>query len=406
MRRFVSFCLVLAVVGLSGCSGQATQKKIEEPPVQGVSAEEVLIGSSSALSGHASFLGTQYIHGSEAYFNEVNGQGGVHGRRIRLISYDDQYDPPQTVANTQTLINQDHVFALFDYVGTPTSVKIIDMVNESKIPSLGFFTGAEQLRTPLRPYMFHVRDSYYAEAEGAVAYYVDKLGIKNIAVVYQDDAFGLAVLTGVQLALQRRSLEPVATATFKRGSMEVGGALEIIRPASAQAVIMVGTYSPLARFIKIANDADYRPYFYTVSFVGSLAYGKEIVETQKIDPTQYDKICITQVVPSPLSQELPGIKEYLENFKKYFPEDPPNDVALEGYVNAKVLVKALQEAGPHLTREGFMAALEAMKNFDVGIGKTVSYSSLDHQGLSGVYYARVTPEGNFKQFDPWESEPH
>ena len=401
MRKFLSIYGLLTVLVLSGCAKQEP-KKIAEP-VQGVTDAEILIGSSAALSGHASFLGTQYIHGSEGYFNEVNNQGGVNGRKIRLISYDDQYDPPQTVANTQTLINQDHVFALFDYVGTPTSVKIIDMVNESKIPALGFFTGAESLRTPLRPYMFHVRDSYYAEAEGAIAYFVDKLGLKNIAVMYQDDAFGQAVLTGVQLALKRRSLEPVATATFKRGSMEVEPALEIIRPSNAQVVIMVGTYSPLARFIKISHDAEYKPFFHTVSFVGSLAYGKEIVEIQKIDPSQLENISITQVVPSPLSQELPGIQEYLTNFKKYHPDDPPSDVALEGYVNAKVLVKALRDAGPHLTRESFISAMEALKNFNVGIGKSVSYSAVDHQGLSGVYYAKVTSEGSFKQFDPWGS---
>ena len=398
MRKFFLAYLVATVFIVSGCSDQAP-KKVEEP-AQGVSSSEILIGSSAALSGHASFLGTQYIHGSLAYLNEVNSQGGVHGRKIQLISYDDQYDPPKTVANTQKLINQDRVFALFDYVGTPTSVKIIDMVHETKIPVLGFFTGAEQLRTPFRPYMFHVRDSYYAEAEGAVAYFADKMGLKNIAVMYQDDAFGLAVLTGVQLALKRRGLEPVITATFKRGSMDLEPALGIIRPSNAEAVIMVGTYSPLAKFIKISNDAGFTPYFHTVSFVGSLAFGKEIVETQKVDPTQYDKIIITQVVPSPLSGELPGIKEYLEKIKKYYPEDQPNDVALEGFVNAKVLVQALQNAGPQLTKQSFIDALESIKNFDVGIGKTVSYSTLDHQGLKGVYYAKVTSDGNFKQFDP------
>ena len=394
--------LTIAVLVISGCSSQI-QQKVDEP-MPGVSNTEILIGSSAALGGHASFLGTQYIHGSLSYLNEINSQGGVNGRKIRLISYDDQYDPPETVANTQKLINQDNVFALFDYVGTPTSVKIIDMVHEAKIPALGFFTGAELLRTPFRPFMFHVRDSYYAEAEGAIAYFVDKLGFKNIAVMYQDDAFGLAVLTGVQLALQRRNLEPVATATFKRGSMELKPALEIIQPSNAQAVIMVGTYSPLAKFIKIANEAGYMPYFHTVSFVGSLAFGKEIVETQKVDPAQYDKIIITQVVPSPLSSELTGIKEYLETSKKYYPNDPPNDVALEGYVNAKVLVKALRDAGPRLTRRTYIDALEAIKNFDVGIGKSVSYSTLDHQGLKGVYYAKVTPDGNFKQFNPLESK--
>jgi branched-chain amino acid transport system substrate-binding protein len=366
---------------------------------QGVSDSEILIGSSSALGGHASFLGTQTIHGSLAYINEMNEKGGVHGRKIRLISYDDQYDPPKTVSNTQKLISQDKVFILFDYVGTPTAVKIIDIVHEAEIPILGFFTGAEALRTPFRPVMFHVRDSYYSEAEGAVAYFVDKLGLKKIAVMYQEDAFGLAVLTGVQLALKRRNMETATTATFVRGTMDVENAVKPIKASGAQAVIMVGTYSPLAKFIKKSLDADFTPYFHTVSFVGSEAFGKEIV-TQKVNPAHYDKIVVTQVVPSPFNEELAAVKEYLNLIKKYYPNDTSNYVALEGFINAKVLVRALQDAGRNLTREKFIAALESMHGVDMGIGKRITYGNLDHAGLEGIYYSKVAKDGTFRIFQP------
>ncbi len=397
-KKFLSIGLLMAFFAMGfPINGFSTESAL------GVTDKEILIGSSSALSGHASFLGTQYTHGSLAYFNEVNAQGGINGETIKFITYDDQYDPPKAVENTNKLINEDKVFALFDYVGTPTGVKVIDPVQAAKIPILGFFTGAETLRTPFRQYIFHVRDSYYDEAEAAVAYFADKLDFKKIAVMYQDDAFGQAVLAGAQLALKKRSLEPVALATFKRGTMDVELALETIRPSEAQAVIMVGTYSPLAKFIKISNDAGFKPYFHTVSFVGSLAYAKEIVQTQKVDASQYDKIIITQVVPSPLTEELPGIQEYLAAAKKHYPADQANDVALEGYINAKVLVKALKDAGAQLTRESFIKALESIQNFDVGIGKTISYSSSNHQGLKGVYYAKVTADSNFKKFDPMAS---
>jgi ABC-type branched-subunit amino acid transport system substrate-binding protein len=366
---------------------------------QGVSDSEILIGSSSALGGHASFLGTQTIHGSLAYINEMNGKGGVHGRKIRLISYDDQYDPPKTVANTQKLISQDKVFILFDYVGTPTAVKIIDIVHEAEIPILGFFTGAEALRTPFRPVMFHVRDSYYSEAEGAVALFVDKLGLKKIAIMYQEDAFGLAVLSGVQLALKRRNMEPVTTATFVRGTMDVENAVKAIKASDAQAVVMVGTYSPLAKFIKKSLDVDFAPYFHTVSFVGSEAFGQEIL-TQKVNPGHYDKIVVTQVVPSPFNEELATVKEYLNLIKKYYPNDTPNYVALEGFINAKVLVRTLQDAGRDLTRAKFIAALESMRNVDMGIGKLISYGNLDHAGLEGIYYSKVAADGTFRIFEP------
>ncbi len=390
--------LIAAITILFSSACTKENKPIEKSP--GVTDTEIIIGSSSAMGGHASFLGTQTIHGSLAYINEINGKGGIHGRQIRLITYDDQYDPPKTVTNTQRLINRDKVFALYDFVGTPTSVKIIDIVHEAKIPILGFFTGAETLRTPYRPYMFHVRDSYYSEAEGAIEYFIDKLGLKKIAVMYQEDDFGLAVLTGVQLALERRNKETVATATYIRGTMEVEKAVRTIKASGAEAVIMVGTYSPLAKFIKESHDLGYTPYFHTVSFVGSEAFGKEIVDTQKIDPSQYSKIIVTQVVPSPFSDEHNGVREYLQLVSKHYPNDKPNFVALEGFINAKVLVKALKDTGPDLTREKFITTLESIHNFDAGIGKTISYSMLDHQGLEGIYYSRVTEDGTFSIFKP------
>lgn len=387
--------IVLIIYYFLGCVQD--NKIVEKTP--GVTDTAIILGSSSALGGHASFLGTQTVHGSLAYINEINENGGVHGRKIRLITYDDQYDPPKTVTNTQRLINKDKVFALFDYVGTPTSVKIIDIVHEAKIPAIGFFTGAEALRTPYRPYMFHVRDSYYSEAEGAVAYFVDKLGLNKIAVMYQEDDFGLAVLTGVQLALERRNKDTITTATYIRGTMDVEEAVHAIKASEAEAVIMVGTYSPLAKFIKKSHDAGYTPYFHTVSFVGSEAFGKEIVE-QNVDPSQYDKIIVTQVVPSPFSNDLGGVEEYLRLIKKYYPKDKPNYVALEGFINAKVLVKALEDTGHDITREKFIEALELMHNYDVGIGKEITYSVLDHQGLGGIYYSRISEDGVFRIFQP------
>lgn len=390
---FVGF--IVSLIIFSGC---AQKESIKVTP--GVSDAEILVGSSAALGGHASFLGTQTIHGSLAYINEINAKGGIHGRKIKLIVYDDQYDPSKTVINTQRLINKDNVFALFDYVGTPTSVEIIDIVHEVEIPLLGLFTGAEILRTPYRPYIFNVRNSYYAEAEQAIIYFVDKLGFKKIAVMYQDDSFGLAVLSGVQLALSRRNMNTVATATYTRGTMDLKKAAEAIRVSKAEAVVLVGTYAPLAKFIRISNDAGYFPYFHTVSFVGSEAFVKELIEVQKIDPALYDRMIVTQVVPSPFSDEFSGVKEYKRLIKKYYPADEFNFVALEGFINAKVLVKALESAGPDLTRENFVKALETMQAVDVGIGGGVTYSVLDHEGLSNIYYSKIIKEGEIITFKP------
>jgi ABC-type branched-subunit amino acid transport system substrate-binding protein len=395
-RQSLQFVLVTALFLLLSACG-ADVEPVDKTP--GVTKDEILIGSSSALSGHASFLGTQYTHGALAWFREVNAGGGIHSRMIKLISYDDQYDPPQTVANTQKLIAEDQVFMLFNYVGTPTSVKIIEPVHEAKIPAFGFFTGAEPLRTPFRPYMLHLRASYYAEAEAAVAYFADQLGLSRIAVMYQDDAFGKAVLKGVELALRRRNLPIAATGTYTRGQLDVDKAVDIIRESEAEAIVMVGTYTPLARFIKLCHAVDYQPYFHTVSFVGSEAFAGEILQ-QEIAPTHFEQIIVTQVVPSPYSVQFPTVAEYRKLAGKYFPEDEPNFVALEGFLNARVLTKALEAAGQNLTRSKIRLMFERMRDTDVGIGKALSYGPLDHSGLEDVYYSRLGDDGIFQIFDP------
>jgi ABC-type branched-subunit amino acid transport system substrate-binding protein len=386
--------MAMGILVIAGCSKTT---KMETP---GVTDTQIFIGTSCALGGYASFLGTQYSHGAEAFINDLNDKGGIHGRKIKLIVYDDQYDPAKCVANTQKLIGEDRVFMLFNYVGTPTSVKIIDIVNRAEVPTFGFFSGAEALRTPFRPYMFHVRDSYYGEAEGAISYFVDRLGLKNIAVMYQEDAFGQAVLEGVQYALKRRNMGTVATATFPRGTTNVENSLKVIKGSGADAVVIVGTYTPLAKFVSLSHKAGFTPYFHTVSFVGSEAYGKELVEVYKVAPAQYDKIIVTQVVPSPFDDSFPTVRHYRELIAKHFSPDQPNYVALEGFVNALVLSRVLEACGRELTREEFITALESIHNMDIGIGMPVTYGPLDHRGLEGTYYSKLTKDGTFRIFKP------
>ena len=369
-------------------------------PTPGVTDTEILLGSSSALGGHASFLGTQYTRGGEAYFREVNETGGVHGRKIRVVSLDDGYDPPRTVENTRQLIEEEQVFLLFGYVGTPTSVTIIEPVHEAKIPAFGFLTGAEELRTPFRPQMFHVRASYFAEAESAVSYFVDRLGLRDLAVMYQDDAFGQAVLTGVQLALHRREMGISSIGTYERGTMAVERAVDAISASQAEAVLMVGTYAPLARFVKLCHDRGFEPYFHTVSFVGSRAFARELLDVQQIDTTQHERIMVTQVVPSPLTEDLEAVNEYRRLSQEHFPEDPLNYVALEGFVNARVLVELLRRTGPDLTRIDLTTTIEETRDLDVGIGERLSFGLFDHQGLDVVFYSRLHEDGTFRTFTP------
>jgi branched-chain amino acid transport system substrate-binding protein len=385
----------IIIIGLLAGMVMACGKPDEDPQsatrFQGITTNQVTVGSSLALGGHAGYLGTQTLHGALAYIQHINEKGGIHGRKIRVIAYDDGYDPPRCVTNTQKLIVQDKVFALFCYVGTPTTVKILPLVDEARIPVVGMFTGANALREPLNRYVINVRASYYQETGAAVKHLVEELKLNKIAVFYQYDAYGFDGLKGTEIALRPYGLVPVATGTYIRGTLEVEEGLRKIMAAQAQAVVMIGTYEPCAKFIHLAREKGFSPVFYNVSFVGADELARLLGQVD-------EKIIVTQVVPPPeLSASRPalgGAREYVELLSRYYPSDRPNFVSLEGYINAKVLVEGLRRAGRDLNRETFIDAIESIQNLDLGIANLLSFSPSDHQGLERVYFTYLQ-DGKF-----------
>lgn len=375
-------CFLLILVCGSGCGPDFTPPSKGDTQI-GITETEILVGSSLALEGHAGYLGTQTLNGALAYIRHVNETGGVHGRQIRVIAYDDGYDPPRCVLNTQKLIVEDKVFALFCYVGTPTTVKIRPLVEEARIPLVGMFTGANALREPMSRYLINVRASYYQETGAAVRYLVEKRRVERIAVFYQYDAYGFDGLRGTELALKKYGLFPVATSSYVRGTLGVEEGLAKILAAEAEAVVMIGTYEPCARFIRLARTKGFSPIFSNVSFVGADELTRRLGSAA-------EGVIVTQVVPPPEPQTTPsrlwGAEEYVRRLKTYFPEDQPNFVSLEGYINAKVMVEGLRRAGARLDRERFINAIESIQNYDLGIANSLSFSPSDHQGLEQVYF--------------------
>ncbi len=376
------FAILLLVCVAAAC----TATKDEEAAalqVPGVTDTQILIGSSLALGGHASYLGRQTMSGAMAYLKHLNDQGGIHERRIEVIAYDDQYDPPRCLLNTQRLIIEDNVFALFCYVGTPTTVKIIPMVEEARIPLVGMFTGANALREPLHRYIVNVRASYYQETAALVELLVRRMALDKVAVFYQYDAYGFDGLVGTELALKQHGLAPVAKGSYVRGNLRVEDGLEKIMASGAEAVVMIGTYEPCAEFIKMARSRNFNPVFGNVSFVGGAELARRLGDVG-------EGVIVTQVTPPPeTGDKLWGVREYAELLEKYYPGSEPNFVGLEGYLNARVLAEALKRAGRNLNRERFLDAIESIKDYDLGIANTLSFSPTDHQGLEKVYYTRI-----------------
>jgi branched-chain amino acid transport system substrate-binding protein len=338
----------------------------------GVSADKIVLGQSVALTGAAAELGIQMRNGAKTYFDAVNAQGGVYGRKIELITLDDGYEPARTVPNTRRLITEDKVFALFGYVGTPTSVPAVPIFTEAKVPFFGPFTGAEALRQPFNRYIFHVRASYYDETDKIVEQVVSTGG-KNIAVFYQDDAYGQAGLKGVELAMGRRNLKISALGTVERNTIKVENAVKTINAAQPDAVVMISAYKSCGEFIRQMQKAGSAAQFFNVSFVGSKALAEDLGAAGA-------GVAISQVMPFPWGTSVPVVKEYQRLSEKAGHKDF-NFSAIEGFVAAKVFVEGLKRTGRDLTREKFIDALEKMQDLDVG-GFYVSYSPKNHNNAA------------------------
>src|SRR5215468_9866969 len=183
----------------------------------GVTAKTIVLGQSAAFTGPAAQLGIQMNAGTKAYFDHVNAQGGVYGRKIELKTRDDRYEANLCLENTKKFIEEDNVFALISYVGTPTTAAAMPIISQVKVPLVGPFTGAELLRAPVNRYIFNVRASYYDETERIVEQLVST-GNKKIAVFYQDDSYGQAGLKGVEIATDKRNLKIAALGKVERNT--------------------------------------------------------------------------------------------------------------------------------------------------------------------------------------------
>lgn len=337
---------------------------------------ELKIGMANALSGPAAGLGWQLRAGASAYIDKVNAAGGVHGRRINLISVDDGYDPQRSVKATQGLIEAEQVLALFGYVGTPTSAAVVPIAARAGVPYLFPFTGAEFLRQPINPVVFNLRASYYDEAEALVARLTGSMGLRKIALFIQDDEFGEAGKAGVKRALARRELAAVAEARYQRNTVDIEAGLARIKAAAPEAVVFIGTYRPLAALVKAARAAGIGAKFLTVSFVGTSEFIKHAGAAA-------DGVIISQVMPSPDDASDPLVRQYHADVLPA----ARNYGSLEGYADAMLLVEALQRSGRNPTRATLLRTLEGL-TAEVG-GITVTYSSRDHQGASKVYLTQV-----------------
>ena len=347
----------------------------------------IVLGQSAAFSGPAAQLGLQMNRGARIYFDALNAGGGVNGHLVELKTLDDGYEPERCKANTEKLIRDD-VFALFGYVGTPTCLAALPLVNEAKIPFFGPFTGAEALREPFSKVVFHVRASYYDET-ALIVRQLTTLGLRRIAVFYQDDAYGKAGLEGVVRALKPLNLEPVALGTVQRNTVEVAQAVKAIVAKAPEAIVQISAYKSCAAFIPDARKVGYGGTFFNVSFVGTQALADELGKAGR-------GVMVSQVMPFPFNSTTAIAREYLDAVKKAGGDAQPNYSSMEGYLAAKVFAEGLKRSGRAPSRDALVNGLESIQNTSFG-GFVVDFGARDHVASSFVDLSMLTEDGKVRR---------
>jgi len=378
MRRYGAAAVLTGAIALASL-GPATAE-------DGVSADSITFGQAAVLEGPASALGQGMRTGIQAAFDEINARGGVHGRKLKLISRDDGYEPDRAIAETRKLINEDKVFALIGPVGTPTSAAAQPIATAAKVPFIGAFTGAGFLRNPKLENVINLRASYGAETEAWIKHLTEDLKIKKIAIFYQDDAFGRAGLDGVKAAMSKRGLDLAEEATYERNTVAVKTALLALRRAAPEAVVMVGAYKPCAELIKLAHKLELNPVFVNISFVGASALAKELGPDGK-------GVVVSQVVPFPWDTSLKVVADYQAAIK-----GAPDFVSLEGYLVGRLAIAALEKIGGEPTRGALLKVIKDTGKFDIG-GLVMTFSATKNEGLDQVFLTVIQPDGSFKSVE-------
>jgi ABC-type branched-subunit amino acid transport system substrate-binding protein len=381
----------------------STGKPALSATAPGVTATDITLGMSAPFSGPAKELGRGMQVGIETYFQHINeSAGGIHGRKLKLLALDDGYDPKRCAETMKEMIRERPVFAFVGNVGTPTAEVSVPLVLENKRVLFGAFTGAGLLRRdPPDRYVFNYRASYAEETAAIVHYLLSVRHVQpdQIAVFAQQDGYGDAGFNGVAKALRKVGFDTdkILRVGYQRNSLDIDAAVTglLKHKDRVKAVVMVPTYRQAATFVKRVRDGGMKPIFSSVSFVGSDAFAEALKETA---PEYAEGVIVTQVVPF-YGSSATGVLQYRERLARFYPSERPGFVSLEGYIGAKVFCTALEKAGPELTTEKLVEAIESIHALDLGIGTSITFGPSEHQGSHKVWATVLDGNGQFQHLD-------
>lgn len=359
---------------------------------QGVSDTEIVLGCSNSFSGPLAFTGEQATKfGVDLYVRVVNEAGGIHGRKIRTVYYDDGYKPQDAVANTRKLVEQDRIFAVIAPQGTPPVVATLEYLEEQRVPLLFPFQGSPVTRG--RKYVFSGMTLYDRQSKMMIDYLAGPRKYRTFGVLYQDDEYGKAFLTSFEKDLARHNLKITAAESVKRGATDVSAQIAKLQAARPQVTFLVLTPGPGAQALKERQKIGWTDTVMVSS--GPLTDERYLA----LAGDAAEGVEGLSLWPDPLTSDLPGVKAYREAMQKHFPKNEPNRYSLSGYVAGMLFAEGARRAGKNLMRESLITALEGIKGWDSGILPPITIGS-DHETQRQGFWVRVE-KGRFKQLTDW-----
>jgi ABC-type branched-subunit amino acid transport system substrate-binding protein len=359
---------------------------------QGVTDTEIVLGCSNSFSGPLAYTGEQATKfGVDLYFRVVNDAGGIHGRKVRTVYYDDGYKPQEAVANTRKLVEQDRIFAVIAPQGTPPVMATLGYLEENRVPLLFPFQGSPAIRG--KKHVFSGMTLYDRQSRMMIDYLVTQRKLRTFGVLYQDDDYGKSFLGAFEKDLARHDLKLAAAESVKRGVTDVSAQIAKLRAAAPQAVFLVLTPGPGAQALKERQKIGWTDTVMVSS--GPLTDEKYLA----LAGDASEGVEGLSLWPDPLTSDLPGMKAYRDAMQKYFGKNEPNRYSLSGYFAAMLFTEGARRAGKNLTRESLVAALEGIKGFESGILPPVTIDP-DHETQRQGFWVRVE-KGRFKALTDW-----
>ncbi|MGC8545939.1 MAG: ABC transporter substrate-binding protein [Athalassotoga sp.] len=362
----------------------------------GVYPDKVVIGTFQALSGPYAIIGQGMLKGMKAYFNWINDQGGINGRKIDLLVYDDQLNPALTVTDVKRMVEQDHVFAVVGGLGTPGCLAVMGYLNDNGVPFVYQGSGAPQLSNPPKEYVFPVQPNYDLEGHLIARFLVQNEHKSKIAVMYMNNDIGQQELDGIQKQLADFNMKPYITIAYNPSSADFSSDIIKLMSANPDSLVIAGLITDTIRIV-----TQIKQYGMNIPIV--TIYPNADPAFIQLGGKAVEGVILTGWVPIPTKDNpdfTAKFDQYLKIYQKSYPNEIPSSYAAAGFIAAEVFSHALELAGPNPTRDGLVNALDTFDNWNGILSQDITFTPTDREGKTSMYFMKIE-NGTFVPISGW-----